>query len=109
MKINSDAQVANLNADKLDNLDSSTFFRSTYVDVKVTASNGTQGALDPISCDAGDFALGGGYSAVDKGTHIIKNQPSPNGDAWAVSWFDDSTPDTIEVFVVCADVGTPHQ
>jgi hypothetical protein len=109
MKVNSDAKVTNLNSDKLDNLDSSAFFRSTYTKEKATDSNGigSPGALDPIFCDAGDFAMGGGYSAVDSGTQIIMNRP--NGEGWAVSWRNGATIDTIVVHVVCADVGTPHQ
>ncbi len=111
MKVNSDARVANLNSDKLDNLDSSAFFRSTYTKVKATNSNGigSPGPLDPIYCDAGDFAMGGGYSAVDSGTQIIMNRPTSSGEGWAVSWRNGATIDTIEVYVVCADVGTPHQ
>jgi hypothetical protein len=111
MKVNSDAQVVNLNSDKLDNLDSSAFFRSTYIEEKATDSNGTgsPGALDPIFCDAGDFAMGGGYSAVDSGTQIIMNRPHSSGEGWAVSWRNGATVDTIVVHVVCADVGTPHQ
>ena len=112
MKVNSDAQVANLNSDKLDSLDASAFVRSTYAVNETNDGGGFGGALNSISCDAGDFMLSGGYAQVDPGTLVTGSFTSsvgnnPNG--YTVSWKNDATPDTIQVSVLCADIGTPRQ
>ncbi len=114
MTVNSAAKVANLNADKLDNLDSSSFVRSTYS--KIESSTGSlttdNQQLDTVFCDGDDFALSGGYLDIDAGTVISSSAPrftgnNPNG--WTVRWRNDATADTISLMVVCADVGTPRQ
>jgi hypothetical protein len=115
MKVNSATKVANLNSDKLDNLDSSGFVRSVY-----TRSESTTGVLTvddqmlkTVFCDdADDFALSGGYSGVDAGTEISSSNPNfigTNPEGWIVRWRNDATPDTINVMVVCAEIGTPQQ
>jgi hypothetical protein len=140
IKVNSSARVANLNAafagradsaasadtaanaqnaqnaDKLDGKDSSEFVGSTYSKFEsstgIPANDPTNQVFKTVFCDAGDFAVSGGYSLVDVGTVISGSTPSVTGDrtqGWSVQWRNDATPDTINVFVVCADVGTPHQ
>lgn len=112
MTVNSSAQVANLNSDKLDGLDASAFVRSTYAVNETNDGGGYGGASNSMSCDAGDFVLSGGYAQVDPGTLVTGSFASfagnnPNG--WTVSWRNDATPDTIQVSVLCADIGTPRQ
>ena len=112
MTVNSDTQVANLNADKLDDLDSSAFVRSTYGKNVTTTGSGVLQPLATVRCDAGDFALSGGYALVDPGTNILESFPesiSTNTNGWSVRWRNDATADQIQVIVLCADVGTPRQ
>jgi hypothetical protein len=116
MKVNSDTQVANLNADKVDNLDSSAFVRKAYTKWKTSSGTVNQDYVyDYVFCDSGDFAITGGYDDRDVGTEIIKSGPYvealsgtvPYG--WHVKWKNDGTTDTITLSTVCADLGTPHQ
>ena len=109
MKVNSDAKVANLNSDKLDGQDSSAFVRSAYTNSETNDGGGVPAPLNNVGCDQGDFVLSGGYSAVDSGTEITGSRPFSDPTGWQVSWRNDATADTIQVWVVCADVGTPHQ
>jgi hypothetical protein len=113
MKVNSSAKVANLNSDKLDNLDASAFVRSTYQKSLSTEGSGERlGRFASVSCDAGDFVLCGGYASVDPGTHVSESEPLSGGNGWSMEWlnsFEGPTLDTVTVKVVCADVGTPHQ
>jgi hypothetical protein len=111
MRVNSDAQVANLDSDKLDGQDSSAFVRSTYSKTNSTAGGGASEAGASVACDAGDFALSGGYFNLDPGTHLDMNSPSlaDNTPGWQLHWQNDATLDTVTVVVLCADVGTPHQ
>ena len=114
MKVNSGKKIAKLNADKLDNLNASAFVRSTYSKLESsTGSHAPEGQLSKtVSCDGDDFALSGGYSSVDAGTLITSSGPSSienNPDGWVVRWRNDTTPDSISVMVLCADVGTPRQ
>ena len=57
--------------------------------------------------------MGGGYSGVDRGTHVLRSGPNSgngvNERGWTVQWSNDSTPDTINVQAVCADRGALHQ
>jgi hypothetical protein len=56
--------------------------------------------------------LGGGYAQADSGTLVtgsFASTTSVNGNSWSVSWRNDATPDTIQVSVLCAVVGTPRQ
>jgi hypothetical protein len=113
MKVSSDAKVANLNADKLDGIDSGSYFFSTYILSETTDGTSGEPRLDAVFCDAGDFTVGGGYSGVDRGTHVLRSGPNSgngvNERGWTVQWSNDSTPDTINVQAVCADRGAPHQ
>jgi len=114
MKVNSEVKVANLNSDKLDNLDSRAFVSSTYS--KQASTTGDLGAdglrFEFLLCDGDDVALSGGYSSVDAGTVVSSSGPrfiGDNPDGWAVRWKNDATADTINMLVLCADVGTPRQ
>jgi len=114
MKVNSAATVANLNSDKLDNLDASAFVRSTYSkQFSTTGDLGADGQMfEFLLCDGDDFALSGGYNSVDTGTVVSASGPrfiGNNPDGWSVRWRNDATTDTINVTVLCADIGTPRQ
>ncbi len=113
MKVSSDTKVANLNADKLDGIDSGSYFFRTYVLGETSEGAGSEPALEDVFCDAGDFVLGGGYSGVDRGTHVLQSGPNSlngvNERGWSVRWSNDSTRDTISVTAVCADRGALHQ
>ena len=112
MKVNSATQVANLNSDKLDNLDASAFDRSTYGKNIITEGTGNTSRLAYVSCDAEDFVLSGGYAQVGPGTLVtgsFATTTSVSGNSWTVSWRNDATPDTLQASVLCADVGTPRQ
>src|SRR3712207_4333191 len=107
MKVNSSVKVANLNSDKLDNLDSRAFVSSTYS--KQTSTTGDLGAdglrFEFLLCDGDDVALSGGYSSVDAGTVVSSSGPrfiGDNPDGWAVRWKNDATADTINMLVLCA-------
>jgi hypothetical protein len=111
MKVNSDAQIANLNSDKLDGQDSSAFVRSTYSKTNSTVGSGTSEAGASVACDTGDFALSGGYFNLDPGTYLDMNSPglANNTPGWQLHWQNAATLDTVTVVVLCADVGIPHQ
>jgi hypothetical protein len=114
MKVNSDAQVANLNSDELDNLDASAFVRSgsTYYKFKTTNGGGASIAGDSLLCDPGDLTLSGGYAQVEAGTAVFNSYPEtlgPTAVGWRVSWRNDATADSVDINVLCADLGTPHQ
>jgi hypothetical protein len=110
MKVNSATQVANLNSDKLDNLDSRAFVRSTYTKILSTTGDLTTGNqhFDVLLCEGDDFALGGGYNGTDLGTEVLASAPRST-DGWQARWKNDATIDTINLLVLCADVGTPRQ
>lgn len=55
-----------------------------------------------MSCLAGDRALSGGYSEVDRGTHVETSMPGANGSSWTVTWWNDDTIDSISLWVSCA-------
>ncbi len=111
MKVNSEAKVANLNSDKLDNLDASAFVRSTYSKSNATDGGGGATTGGSVACDTVDLALSGGYFNVDSGTDVISDSPgfANNTPGWQLIWRNDATPDTVTVVVLCADIGTPHQ
>ena len=53
MKVSSDVKVANLNADKLDGIDSGSYFFSTYILSETTDGISGEPRLDAVFCDAG--------------------------------------------------------
>jgi hypothetical protein len=154
--VNSGVKVGNLNADRLDDLDSSDFLRSNgkavdsahadNADNATTAGNaGTLDGLDSTAfsrsrtyvlttvtdgsanvsgtcpsgdlcfgggayCDTGDLLLGGGFDSIDNGTHLVTSEPfTPNPqDAWRLKWINNSTEDTVTIYTLCLDNGTPH-
>jgi hypothetical protein len=108
------------NADALDGIDSLGFARSTiYVRTMVTNGSANASGTCPSGdlcfaggyyCDTGDTLLGGGFAEIDNGTRLVASEPFvPNPtDAWRVKFVNNSTEDTITVYTICADNGTPH-
>jgi hypothetical protein len=116
MKVNSDAKVANLNADKIDGKEAGEFLGSDVVvrtaDVSVPATDWGQGRA---TCQAGELALAGGglMSGSVAGDAIMDSYPinssddaaatgdTPAGwDVWAYSAHNQSR--TLTTYVVCA-------
>ncbi len=87
LRVNSEAVVANLNADKLDGLDSTQFVRqgaTAYeVDQGLTAPANDQ-QLANVFCDEGDLLQAGGYFALSANGVITQNAPSNGSSGWRV-------------------------
>jgi hypothetical protein len=108
------------NADALDGIDSLGFARSTiYVRTMVTNGSANVQGTCPSGdlcyaggyyCDNGDTLTGGGFAEIDNGTRLVASEPFvPNPqDAWRVIFVNNATEDTITVYTICADNGTPH-
>jgi hypothetical protein len=104
MKVNSDAQVANLNADKLDGKTAGEFMpRSSYTrTVSTIGQPGLDGTrVAQASCDPEDRVLTGGFLGLDEGTHLINSFPATVLPVWQVDWENDATADTITIVVHC--------
>jgi hypothetical protein len=126
MKVNSDTQVANLNADELDGNTANDFYYfgekvqdSEYLDGKdstellpndvyiLSVSRLAQGnsAGYSIYCDVGDKALSGGYqiyASEDKVTGSYPN-PSAGGGGWLVWYVNDGPNSSLDLYALCAD------
>ncbi len=106
IKVNSEAQVVNLNADKLDGKTASEFMDSSIYTRSVSTSgqpglNGTRVAQ--ASCDPEDRVLTGGFVGLDEGTRLINSFPGTAVPVWQVDWENDATADTISIMVRCID------
>jgi hypothetical protein len=110
MTVNSAAKIADLNADKLDGVDSAAFLRSISIyknERSTTGGAGPNGSTSAaVGCDAGGKALSGGFSSVSPGTHI---RGSSTGTSFSdnfhvVSWQNNATVDTVTISVICADM-----
>ena len=106
MKVNSEAQVINLNADKLDGKTASEFMASSVYTRSVSTSgqpraDGTRVAQ--ASCDPEDRVLTGGFVGLDEGTRLINSFPGTVVPVWQVDWENDATADTISIVVHCID------
>ena len=114
------------NADKLDGKDSTDFMTGHFYvrsdhsgpynpEYSPGTSNGF--GAQQANCDFGDIAVSGGYSEVigespiDRIT-VIRNHFALTGlqgseetwpGAWSVAWFNDGTPEKVEVWVLCLD------
>lgn len=132
MKVNSDTQVANLNADrldgntaenfyfydekvndseKLDGKDSTNFLTSSVYSRQAqgTGNAGTTNALI-ASCDPGDLALSAGYwigedTTIDTISNFVRADGRLGGSqgSWALRWFDRAPATYYELTVYCAD------
>ena len=56
------------------------------------------------SSTGADPVLGGGFSSLDNGTRLISSQPWGRS-GWQVSWANNSTPDSMVVWIVCGPRG----
>lgn len=127
MKVDSQAVVENLNADKLDGKSNTDFYAqgsrvadSDLLDGKdstrfVGASTNTYenrititGAANSFrtgtaSCDSGDKVLSGGFFGLDEQSYIQASYPS--GEGWYIQYWDGgSTATNLTVYAFCADV-----
>jgi hypothetical protein len=79
MLVNSSGKVLNLNADLLDNLDSSTFMGDTTFTVESAINAGTplgDGTfVASISCPTGSVLLSGGPANVNPGSYMVESFP----------------------------------
>jgi hypothetical protein len=102
MRVNSDIRVDNLNADKIDDQDSTAFFFGKTYTKSGDRVAGTDGQLTSASavCDTGDIALSGGYGyvfLVENNTVFFENT---EGDKYTVG-FEGSH--LVEPNVTCTD------
>ena len=116
MKVDSQAKVANLNADEIDGMDSSRFMTaSTYVSTSpetngVNIGNGTGIHHAEWSCDPGDQLLTGGYHWLVNATSLAVVGNGPSGNKWFVQWAntaDPNVPFAMQIYVKCADMAAP--
>jgi hypothetical protein len=102
-------KAVNLDADKLDGLNSTQLPRGFYKkQEQVTeASSASSAASHEVFCDDGDQVVGGGFAGLSQTSDLLASAPDGDGDqSWFVAWLGS---DTIDVRVLCADFGTPHQ
>ena len=131
MTVNSGVKVANLNADrlddreassfangvngkatdadKLDGKDASDFFSGgTYVVLRSAIVGANDDALLVASCDPGDVVLSGGFISVD--FVRVENSARNTTGSWGVFAVNPtSASDNVTAEAVCADFGAPHQ
>jgi len=108
MKVNSSTQVAGLNADKLDGVDSAALIRWASIYERTLNTTGGAGpeetATAALGCDHADTILSGGFTNMDNGTHLIGSWTGHGtGGSHFVQWRNNATVDTIEIIVKCAD------
>lgn len=114
MKVNSTTKVDSLNADQLDDQDSSAFVQTNTNEF---VRNTTYREEDPVStgtalgdgsryinesCFAGDRLLSGGPANIDSGTVLLESFPI-NTSTWRVRINNNSTLDSFSVVVLCAN------
>ena len=101
------------NAGLLDGIDSTGFMRRG---IYRTTMQGTGTCPNPdacflrVDCQSGDTLLSGGFDSLDNGTRLIATRPGkdlslgqPTAFGWVVWWDNNSTMDTVEVTIVCAN------
>ena len=123
MKVDSQARVANLNADRLDGKDSTAFLPAEIYKVSATSEEIQPGFGRGVQvfCDAGDVALSGGYHdsnanlkvyadmRVEENTDPERGAVHPSG--WLVSGSnppDGGISGLLEVQAYCADRAPLH-
>ncbi len=81
MRVNSGTKVANLNADKLDGIDSAGFLSLERIyEVYETRDSGPNTIWSgTVSCDDEDVAISGGYSHLAPTTHVRHSLREPVG------------------------------
>ena len=90
LTVNGKAKVANLNADSLDGVDSTTFSLKTgRTGVIKGSANDADGFENTARCPTGTYATGGGGLAYVAGEHLIYSGPDfdANGNFIRNSWF----------------------
>jgi hypothetical protein len=106
MSVNSDTQVANLNADLLDGQHSSNFVHSsTYRNETALGPGVDQGDgtfVQLVSCDAGDVLLSGGPANVNATSDMVESFPN-NGGGWSARINKHGVADNFSVVALCAN------
>jgi hypothetical protein len=106
MRVNSLAQVANLNADLLDGQSSSDFVHSsTYRNETALGPGNAQGDgtfVQLVSCDAGDVLLSGGPANVNATSDMVESFPN-NGGGWSARINKHGVADNFSVVALCAN------
>ncbi len=105
MKVNSDGQVANLNADKLDGQEASAFMpaRTYRVDKPITVDVVVSTA---VLCDPGDLAISSAWANKDATTEIVTAAPSIANPGAMIFLVNSDSPllDDMTLMAVCADL-----
>lgn len=107
MKVNSNRVVTNLNADRLDGLDSSEFLADALfttqgplsAGVEITLSDGQKVHRNSASCGGNEATLSGGPVLINDGTTVLNSFPEAGG--WIVDVKHDGTLDQFRVQVLC--------
>jgi len=97
----------------LDGIDSTGFMRRGIYR-KTMSGTGTCPNSDDcflrVDCDSGDTLLSGGFDSLDNGTRLMATRPGkdlagthPTAFGWVVWWANNSTKDTVEVTIICAN------
>jgi hypothetical protein len=112
LAVNSSNKVADLNADRVDGLDSSALMpaRTYVVEHEETIVPPTTAISRAILCDDADVPISGGFGSLDPESQIISSRRIVLGDrdAWLVA-VRSSESDTFLVGAVCADFPPMHQ
>jgi hypothetical protein len=105
MTVNSETNVANLNADQLDGNDSTSFMQESELNVRSEAMTVPVNDYKTqyIECAGGDLATGGGFDGLGSNTKVLYSRPSDGGPhSWIVSFQNTgSYDDTVYGWVVC--------
>lgn len=106
MRVDSSTKVDNLNVDQLDDLDSSSFMRSTTYKSEspiVTGTSLNDGTfIATESCNIGDRLLSGGPANVNPTSDIVESWPVDTL-TWQVRIQTNTVADTWNVVILCAN------
>lgn len=118
-----------VDADKLDGLDSSAFYRSgstvanalalrghapsAFLGTTIYAvTKGVAGGLPDsavtatVACLPGDRALAGGFSDLDRTTFVEASRPGTDGSSWSMKWWNGAVVDALTLWVSCSQART---
>jgi hypothetical protein len=102
LKVNSAAKVVNLNADRLDGIDS-TMFPRAYRNTIAQLVNGSQ--VVTKNCEPDDAVIGGGFTDVANATSVTAAIVESGGKSvYRLSVDTGAAPDVIDIHWLCADL-----
>ena len=116
-------------SDKLDGLDSTAFYAAgstvanslalrghapsaflgttVYVVTKGVAGGAPDSAVtSSVACLAGDRALAGGFSDLDRTTFVEASRPGLDGSSWQLKWWNGAAVDALTIWVSCSQART---